>query len=114
MANESRPQFASLLRRFRLAAGLTQEALAERAHLSARAISDLERGLKRSPRRDTVELLETALSLSPRERAAFEMAARGFDPGVQGNGSNPDAQAEPLPSAGSSVAGDADQPSLIG
>jgi tetratricopeptide (TPR) repeat protein/transcriptional regulator with XRE-family HTH domain len=114
MANESRPQFASLLRRFRLAAGLTQEALAERAHLSARAISDLERGLKRSPRRDTVELLETALSLSPRERAAFEMAARGFDPGVQGNGSNPDAQAEPLPSAGSGVAGDADQPSLIG
>ena len=35
--------FGALLKRQRLAAGLTQEALAERAGLSAKAVSDLER-----------------------------------------------------------------------
>ncbi len=43
--------FGPLLRRYCAAAGLTQEELAARARLSVRAISDLERGLKR-PRRD--------------------------------------------------------------
>jgi transcriptional regulator with XRE-family HTH domain len=51
--------FGSLLRRYRGAAGLTQEALAEQARLSARAISDLERGLKHAPRPTTVYLLAT-------------------------------------------------------
>ena len=41
--------FAALLRRQRLAAGLTQEALAERAGLSAKAVSDLERDPGRTP-----------------------------------------------------------------
>src|SRR5689334_16236640 len=68
--------FAWLLRRHRIAAGLTQEQLAERAHLSARAVSDLERGIKHTPRRDTVALLAEALALSPAERAALEAAAR--------------------------------------
>ena len=36
--------FGDLLRRYRLAAGLTQEALAERAGLSSDAVSTLERG----------------------------------------------------------------------
>jgi transcriptional regulator with XRE-family HTH domain len=35
--------FGNLLRRYRSAAGLTQEELAERAGLSARAVSDIER-----------------------------------------------------------------------
>ncbi|HZS88498.1 MAG TPA: helix-turn-helix domain-containing protein [Chloroflexota bacterium] len=68
--------FGELLRRHRLAAGLTQEALAERARLGVRAISDLERGLHRNPQRDTLHLLAEALQLSPRDRAAFEAAAR--------------------------------------
>ncbi|MGA7670750.1 MAG: tetratricopeptide repeat protein [Nitrolancea sp.] len=55
--------FARLLRYYRLAAGLTQEELAERSRLSARAISDLERGLKAMPHRQTVELLAEALEL---------------------------------------------------
>jgi transcriptional regulator with XRE-family HTH domain len=38
---DQRRPFGDLLRRYRLAAGLTHEALAERAALSARAISDL-------------------------------------------------------------------------
>ena len=36
-----------VLRRFRVAASLSQEALAERAGLSARGISDLERAARR-------------------------------------------------------------------
>ena len=36
--------FKDLLRRYRKAAGLTQNTLAERASLSARTISDLKRG----------------------------------------------------------------------
>ena len=59
-----------------MAAGLTQEELAESANLSARAISDLERGIKLTPRKDTVRLLADALALSPPERAVFEAVAR--------------------------------------
>jgi tetratricopeptide (TPR) repeat protein/DNA-binding XRE family transcriptional regulator len=72
----SPPAFGLLLRRYRVAAGLTQEALAERAHLSLRGISDLERGVNRTPRRDTVRLLADALHLAARDRAVFEGAAR--------------------------------------
>jgi predicted ATPase/DNA-binding XRE family transcriptional regulator len=68
--------FGTLLRRYRRAAGLTQEELAERARLSVRAITDLERGARRVPRKDTVHLLATALALPARERSAFEAAAR--------------------------------------
>jgi DNA-binding XRE family transcriptional regulator len=45
--------FAALLRRYRLAAGLTQEVLAARASLSVRCISDLERGVRHAPYQDT-------------------------------------------------------------
>ena len=61
--------FAVLLKRQRLAAGLTQEALAERAGLSAKAVSDLERNRGRSPRLTTVTLLAGALGASPEGRA---------------------------------------------
>jgi transcriptional regulator with XRE-family HTH domain len=68
--------FGDLLRRHRVLAGMSQEELAERARLSARAISDLERGVKRTPRRDTVQLLVEALGLSGEARTAFVTAAR--------------------------------------
>jgi transcriptional regulator with XRE-family HTH domain len=68
--------FGDLLRRHRLAAGLTQEALAERAGLSMRAITDLERGVRRAPYRETVRMLADALSLAEADRAAFEETAR--------------------------------------
>jgi transcriptional regulator with XRE-family HTH domain len=48
--------FGELLKRYRAATGMTQEELAERASVSARAISALERGVNRAPRRDTLEL----------------------------------------------------------
>ena len=69
--------FGSLLRSLRTAAGLTQEELAEAARVSYRSISDLERGVSRSPRRDTARLLADALGLSGDDRARFEAAARG-------------------------------------
>src|SRR5215470_3983837 len=65
-----------LLKRYRLAAGLTQEALAGRASLSTRAVSDLERGLSRAPRYDTLDLLTRAMNLEASQRAALFAAAR--------------------------------------
>jgi predicted ATPase/DNA-binding XRE family transcriptional regulator len=65
------PTFGSLLRRFRVAAGLTQEALAERAGLSVRAISDLETGAHTAPYQVTVEALAQALDLRSDERSAL-------------------------------------------
>jgi predicted ATPase/DNA-binding XRE family transcriptional regulator len=70
------PTFGLLLRRYRMAAGLTQEQLAARAGLSVRGISDLERGRKRTPHHETVALLTAALSLPPHKRAQLEAAAR--------------------------------------
>lgn len=73
------PPFGLLLKRFRLAAGLTQEDLAERALVSARGISDLERGVNRAARRDTIRQLAEALQLDVDERAALEDAAHTWN-----------------------------------
>jgi transcriptional regulator with XRE-family HTH domain len=70
-----RPAFGVLVREYRIAAGLTQEALAERARMSTNGIGSLERGDRRAPQRDTVALLADALKLTPPQRAAFEAAA---------------------------------------
>lgn len=63
--------FGMLIRHARRGAGLTQEELAERAGISSRTISDLERGVARTPRIDTLELLADALDLSSEERAEW-------------------------------------------
>lgn len=73
--------FGALLKRYRMAAGLTQEALAERASLSTRAVSDLERGLSRAPRYDTLDLLTRAMNLEAEPQAALFAAARPPLPG---------------------------------
>ena len=71
-----RTSFRSVLKYYRQAAGLSQETLAARAGLSARAISDLERGINRTPRYDTLELLSSTLSLSSQQHALLQAAAR--------------------------------------
>ncbi len=76
MAKASPTPFGQLLRRHRLAAGLSQEDLAERAGLSIRGISDLERGARSIPRLETIRLLADALGLDPDERAALIAATR--------------------------------------
>jgi tetratricopeptide (TPR) repeat protein/transcriptional regulator with XRE-family HTH domain len=68
------PTFGTLLRHHRLARGLTQEALAERAQVSAFTISALERGVSHRPHIDTLDLLATALALSMQDRAALAAA----------------------------------------
>ena len=73
--------FGALLRRLRSATGLTQEELAERAGLSTRAVSDLERGVNRSARKDTARLLADGLDLAEPARAEFLAAARAPLPG---------------------------------
>jgi transcriptional regulator with XRE-family HTH domain len=67
--------FADALQRYRRARGFTQAELAEQAHISVRAVSDLERGLKH-PQRATVRLLSEALALLPDDARAFDVAAR--------------------------------------
>jgi transcriptional regulator with XRE-family HTH domain len=79
VSTEEQPAFGTLLGRFRAAAGLTQEELAERAGLSVEAIGTLERGTRTRPRRATIRLLAEALQLSPDDRSAFEQAARAED-----------------------------------
>lgn len=66
--------FGRLLRQLREREGLTQEALAERARLSAKAVSALERGERLHPYPHTVRTLAAALRLSLEERTAL-MAA---------------------------------------
>jgi transcriptional regulator with XRE-family HTH domain len=69
--------FARLLRQFRAEARLTQEELAEAAGLSPRSVSDLERGVNRTARKDPAVLLADALSLAGEVRVLFVAAARG-------------------------------------
>ncbi len=86
-----RASFGALLKRYRVAAGLSQEALAERARLSARAISALERGLRQAPYRNTVGLLVQALGLSKQEATALEATV----PRRRGPAAAPSASAAP-------------------
>lgn len=69
-------EFGTLLRRHRLAAGLTQEDLARLAGLSVVGIGALERGDRQNPRLATVNLLADALALAPLDRASLSDAAR--------------------------------------
>jgi predicted ATPase/transcriptional regulator with XRE-family HTH domain len=67
--------FGEILRDLRLAAGLSQEMLAERARMSAAGISVLERGIRRAPNRGTLAQLADGLALSAGDRERFEAAA---------------------------------------
>src|ERR1700748_2096900 len=67
--------FARLLKRHRVAAGLSQEALGERSSISVDAISALERGARHAPYRATLDLLIAALGLDEDARREIEEAA---------------------------------------
>ena len=70
-------RFADLLRQLRTEARLTQEELAEQAGLSPRSVSDLERGINRTARKDSALMLASALKLTGPVQEAFVAAARG-------------------------------------
>jgi predicted ATPase/DNA-binding CsgD family transcriptional regulator/DNA-binding XRE family transcriptional regulator len=71
---EPEGDLGDVLRQARVAAGLTQESLAERAGVSARSLQRVELGLAR-PRRDTLQRLLRALELPREHWAALEAAA---------------------------------------
>ncbi len=73
---------ADLVRHLRLQARVSQEALAERAGLSTRTISDIESGVGRAPRAITLSLLGEALGASVEDREALRAAARAQQPGA--------------------------------
>lgn len=75
MANGSPSPFGVLLKRYRVAALLTQEELAARAQLSADTVRALERGKRQTPRYDSARLLANALALTSDERKALLAAA---------------------------------------
>src|SRR5262249_2139460 len=60
-----------------------QEELAEAAGLSPRSVSDLERGIHPTARKDTAELLADALGLTGPTRPLFVAAPRGRAPAQQ-------------------------------
>ena len=80
VAEQAGLRFGGLLRQLRDEAGLTQDELAEAARVSQRAISDLERGINATARKDTAVLLAGALGLDGRASELFIAAARGRAP----------------------------------
>jgi tetratricopeptide (TPR) repeat protein/transcriptional regulator with XRE-family HTH domain len=82
-AEQAALSFGGLLRRLRDEAGLTQDELAGAAQVSQRAISDLERGINATARKDTAVLLAGALGLAGPVRALFVAAARGKAPAAE-------------------------------
>jgi predicted ATPase/transcriptional regulator with XRE-family HTH domain len=84
MPSQALPPFGDLLRQHRLEAGLSQEELAELAGISARAISDLERGARHRPYRATVTQLAQALGLAEEARSELHLAARTGPPTREG------------------------------
>ncbi|HEY2306516.1 MAG TPA: PQQ-binding-like beta-propeller repeat protein [Streptosporangiaceae bacterium] len=83
MAEQPGLSFAVLLRQLRVKALLTQEELAQAASVSPRSVSDLERGINRTARRDTAVLLADALGLAGPARDLFVTVARGQTPTAQ-------------------------------
>jgi len=83
VAEQPELSFAGLLRQLRAEAKLTQEELAEAASVSPRSVSDLERGLHGTARKDTAVLLAGPLGLAGPARELFVAAARGKAPAAE-------------------------------
>jgi predicted ATPase/transcriptional regulator with XRE-family HTH domain len=84
MDGECGATFGMEVRRYRLRAGLSQEALAERAGLATSAISALETGARRRPHPHTLQALAVALGLSDAERQELTARARRTVPPAPG------------------------------
>ena len=83
VAEQPALSFAGLLRQLRAGAKLTQEELAAAAGVSARSVSNLERGINRTAHKDTAVLLAGALGLTGPAEELFVAAARGTVPAAQ-------------------------------
>ncbi|MGH3250603.1 MAG: ATP-binding protein [Trebonia sp.] len=105
MARQPAGGFAELLQRLRVETGMTQEELAEAAAVSPRTVSDLERGINRTARKDTAALLARAMGLTGDEREQFLAAARGKSAPDAGPGGQDDSAASNLGWLDSAVSG---------
>jgi predicted ATPase/transcriptional regulator with XRE-family HTH domain len=81
--NKAQTGFGARVRKLRVAAGWTQAELAERAGISERAVSDIERGLRGTVYPATARQLAAALGVTGTRLPAFLTAAGGR---VQGTG----------------------------
>jgi len=97
--------FAGLLRQLRTEAKLTQEELAAAAGVSARSVSNLERGINRTAHKDTAVLLAGALGLTEPTAELFVTAARGNVPAAQALAAAQTAGPQPLAVTGSPYRG---------
>lgn len=77
MAENRQPSLAQVLRRARMAVGLSQRELSRESGIAERTISDIERGVAVAPRSATLRLLADALRLDPDTRQHLIEAARG-------------------------------------
>jgi predicted ATPase/transcriptional regulator with XRE-family HTH domain len=84
--------FGDLLRRFRIAASLTQEALADRCRISPATVAAIEQGRRKAPRLSTVRLIADALELPAADR---ELLARAADREVIARAAEHGADTEP-------------------
>ena len=106
VAEQPALSFAGLLRQLRAGAKLTQEELAAAAGVSARSVSNLERGINRTAHKDTAVLLAGALGLAgggrtvrgggPRKRPGSTGPGGGGECGATASSGAP----SPLPRAG--------------
>jgi transcriptional regulator with XRE-family HTH domain len=71
LEKEINGKLAATLKQLRLAAGMTQDELAQQAGISARTVSDVERGLRTALHRDTARRLADALRLEHDKRREF-------------------------------------------
>lgn len=69
-------ELASLLKNYRVQAGLSQQMLADKALVSVQAVSALERGYRKVPYPKTLERLADALALPAEARTVLEESAR--------------------------------------
>jgi tetratricopeptide (TPR) repeat protein/transcriptional regulator with XRE-family HTH domain len=84
--------FGQLVRSSRVAAGLTQEELADRSGLSVRTLGDIERNRIARPYRNSVQRIADALQLTGTTRDEFLDRGRGRTaPPLTGPGQPPDA-----------------------
>ena len=75
MSDARHAALSDVLRSYRLRAGLSQEELAERASVSAKAIGAIEQGLRKAPYRQTIVQIAQALRLSDADTALLVEAA---------------------------------------
>ncbi|MGH3262493.1 MAG: helix-turn-helix domain-containing protein, partial [Trebonia sp.] len=101
-AHPGRASPSEWLRRQRVAAGLTQEDLAERSGVSVRAIADLERGRTRKPYPSSVRSLVRALGLP--EETGTDLVAR-YRSGTSPDGTGPSADAAEVETGGTDGGG---------